>query len=382
MFVVLDRQGYGLYSFSEGKTLVAFLAVAFSVAAAYQLIILAIAGLFRLQHRDHSEVLMLSSLFRVAGILVIATLLFSFFGMLPTSWAAVAGFAGLLMGWSLQAPVSGVTAWVMVNIKRPFRVGDRVMLPSLGLTGDVTSIGMMYIVLNQVGGTVGSEEAAGRDILIPNAMLFSNIVINFTPKQSAAYVLDEVIVRITYNSNWDLAEKILTEAATEVTGDIVQITGQTPYIRADLYDYGVYMRLRYMTSATDRPRISYEITKLIFKEFSEHPDIDFAIPFVFSHRAGLRAAVRNLEPPPSAPSGQLEVAIDQVFDPTGYAENPQSAAEVKMLAEKISQMGLLQPIVVEQRPDGRYNAVAGQLRLAACKMLGWKTIPAIVRPQH
>ena len=176
-------------------------------------------------------------------------------GRLSGSWTAVAGFAGLLMGWSLQAPVSGLAAWVFVNVKRPFRIGDRVMLPAWGLTGDVTQIGMMYTVLNQVGGTVGSEEAAGRYVLIPNAMLFGNVVINYTPQQAAAYVLDEVIVRITYNSDWDLVERILTRAAIEVTGDIIQQTGQQPYIRADLYDYGVYVRLRFTTSAMDRPRL-------------------------------------------------------------------------------------------------------------------------------
>ena len=69
---------------------------------------------------------------------------------------------------------------------------------------------------------------AGRSILIPNAMLFGNIVINYTPRQAEAFVLDEVVVRITFNSNWDLAEHILLEAAREVTGDIIQQMGQEP----------------------------------------------------------------------------------------------------------------------------------------------------------
>jgi small-conductance mechanosensitive channel len=208
-------------------------------------------------------------------------------------------FGGMIIGWSLQQPVSGFAAWLLVNIKRPYRVGDRIQLPSYGLVGDVTDVNAMYTVLNQVGGAVGSEEAVGRDILIPNAMLFGNLIINYTPpphhnhpkhhvhvkkeiKPEQAYILDEVVVRITFDSDWNESENILLNAAKEVTGDIIKETKQEPYIRADFYDYGVWLRLRYMTLATDRPRITYEITKKIFEEFEKNELVAFAIPYVYS----------------------------------------------------------------------------------------------------
>jgi hypothetical protein len=284
----------------------------------------------------------------------------------------------MLMGWSLQAPVSGLAAWVMVNIKRPFRIGDRVMLPSFGLIGDVTQLNMMYMVLNQVGGTVGSEEAAGRNILIPNAMLFGNIVINYTPEQTAAFVLDEVVIRITFNSSWDKAEKILITAAEEVTGDIIQQTGQKPYIRADMWDYGILMRLRYMTHAMDRPRLAYEITRKIFSEFQKYPDVDFAIPFIFSHRAGMQAGAWRLDTPRE--QGPQSIDSSLLDDVQGIGEHPDNATQVTSLVGKIEKLGLLQPIIAEKRPDGRYMVLTGHLRLAACRRLGWKTIPVTVRP--
>jgi len=49
------------------------------------------------------------------------------------------------------------------------------------------------------------------------------------------------------------------------------------------------------------------------------------------------------------------------------------------LAKSIKKHGLLSPITVFQKPDGRYALVAGQRRLLACKHLGWTVIPAIVR---
>ena len=103
------------------------------------------------------------------------------------------------------------------------------------------------------------------------------------------------------------------------------------------------------------------------------------MPYVFSHRVGLRAGARHLEPQPELSPVQLDIEVSQIRDLTGVGEKPENAAELRQLADKIAKMGLLQPIVVEPREDGQYNAVAGQLRLAACKMLGWKSIPAIVR---
>src|ERR1700730_2928915 len=45
--------------------------------------------------------------------------------------------------------------------------------------------------------------------------------------------------------------------------------------------------------------------------------------------------------------------------------------DIESLAASIKDLGLLHPIVV--RPDGRL--IAGERRLAACKRLGWKTVP-------
>jgi len=155
--------------------------------------------------------------------------------------------------------------------------------------------------LEQVGGAVGSEEPVGRHILVPNAMLFGNLVINYTPRieedepspildktRESSYILDEVITRITFDSDWNTAESILLDAAREVTADIIKNTGKEPYIRSNMYDYGVYLRVRYMALATHRPRIKYEIEKRIFKEFQNRGDVDFAIPYVYSAKKGSR----------------------------------------------------------------------------------------------
>jgi small-conductance mechanosensitive channel len=380
VFAVLESQGYHLWAAPGGLSASMTLTIVCAAMAGYHLSVLGIKGAIKVRRGTPGEVAMLSGLLQLVVGVVIAGTLLALFGQLGTVGAALGAFSGLLLGWSLQAPVSGMAAWIMVSLKRPFRVGDRIQLPSLGLVGDVVSVDPMYTTLNQVGGAVGSEEAVGRPILIPNAMLFSQVAINYTARQDAAFILDEVVVRITYDTDWDEAEQILLGAAREVTEEIMVQTGHQPYVRSDLYDYGVYMRLRYMTKATDRPRITYEIIKRIFQEFQRSARVDFAIPYVYSFRKGVQATARYGEadldrPTVSVPLSEIRLGQQER---ESFFGNEQ---EISELADRIREEGLIQPIVLNETGPGEYRVVAGHMRVEACKRLGWRSVPAVVRSQ-
>ena len=317
---------------------------------------------------------MLARLYWLVAALVAVGAVAYGFGVLGSFGTAFSMFGGMLLGWSLQAPVSGFAAWVLVSIKRPFRPGDRVQFPTLALTGDIMEIGPMYTVLNQVGGSIASEEAVGRHILVPNAMLFGQVVINYTATQEASFMLDEVVVRITYDSDWRAAEKILLDVALEVTAEVIALTHEQPYIRADLYDYGVYLRLRYRTRVKDRAETSYLINKRIFEEIQRTPTVDLAIPYIYSYRAGHdRRTDEARRGAQDAGVRQIEIARLR----TGSAAlDPQ---DVELLSRSIAAEGLLQPIVVAPRgAGGEYDVLAGELRLEACRRLGWTSVPALI----
>jgi small-conductance mechanosensitive channel len=377
LFGLLQSQGYDFYTMPSGQT-VSGAAMTISAAfAGYHLAVLVVKGRIRARHGPAGEAEMLAGLVRVVAGIAVAVALLSLFGQLESVGTALGAFSGLLLGWSLQAPVSGMAAWIMISLKRPFRVGDRVQLPSLGLVGDVVNFSPMYTVLNQVGGAVGSEEAVGRPILIPNAMLFSNVVINYTARQDAAFILDEVVVRVTYDTDWQEAERILLTAAREVTQDIIAQTHQEPYVRADMYDYGIYLRLRFMTQATDRPRISYEITKQVFQDFQRSAKVDFAIPYVYSFRKGVQASARYDDAERDKPT--VNVPLSQiVMSDEEQASLLASERDVAELGVKIRTEGLIQPVVLAQVDDGQYRVVAGHMRVEACKRLGWQSLPAII----
>jgi small conductance mechanosensitive channel len=377
-FGLLDVYGYPLYTMTSGVSISRTLAIVFAILSGYQLGVLTIKGLVKVRRGAPGEVSMLSSLLRVAAGIAIVAAVLALFGVLGTVGTALGAFSGLILGWSLQAPVSGIAAWIMVSVMRPFRIGDRIQLPSLGLVGDVVELTPMYTKLNQVGGAVSSEEAVNRPILIPNAMLFSQVAINYTARQDAAFILDEVVTRITYDTNWDEAERVLLEAAREVTGEIIAQTGQEPYVRAEMYDYGVYLRLRFMTRATDRPRITYEIIKRVFQGFQRSARVDFAIPYVYSFRKGVQASAKYDEaaqprPTVDVPLSQIEISDEERHRLLGNEQ------EIAALADRIKAQGLVQPVVLNHGQEGRYRVIAGHMRVEACKRLGWRSLPAVLR---
>ncbi|HUT33502.1 MAG TPA: ParB N-terminal domain-containing protein [Planctomycetota bacterium] len=379
-FFALHLTGTWPVWLAPGRTLWQLLGIASAVLAFRHAAAILIGDWVRWRGGPEGESKMLSGFVGVVSWLAIAGAFLYSLGVLGAIGVVAAGFAGLLLGWSLQAPVSGVAAWVLVTLKRPFRISDRVLFPSIGLLGDVKSIGLMYTVLDQVGGAIGSEDAIGRNILIPNAMLFSQVAINYTPKAEAAYFLDEVVVRITYDSDWDTAEQTLLDAAREVTADVIKETGHQPYIRSDMWDYGILMRLRYMTMAKDRPRITHEIVRHIFKALQLNPRVDIAMPFVYSFRKGTEGIMRGSLPGPSGAIREIPIGLVEADD-VPLPTDPEHVAEAEKLVQNIRDRGLLQPIVVAPLPGGRYRIVAGQNRYLACCTLGWKAVPAIIRAE-
>ena len=87
---------------------------------------------------------------------------------------------------------------------------------------------------------------------------------------------------------------------------------------------------------------------------------------------------------PSAAEGQdapeiqmIEIAsIDVGNNPrTNPKRDPRA---FKMLVGTIKKVGLLEPIVVRKKGE-RFQLIAGERRMLACKSLKWKTIPAVVK---
>ena len=77
--------------------------------------------------------------------------------------------------------------------------------------------------------------------------------------------------------------------------------------------------------------------------------------------------------------GLRELAVSAI-GPNPYQPRREfDETQLKELADSIAVSGLLQPIVVRSRPDGRYELIAGERRYRAVQRLGWQKVPAVVK---
>jgi ParB/RepB/Spo0J family partition protein len=84
--------------------------------------------------------------------------------------------------------------------------------------------------------------------------------------------------------------------------------------------------------------------------------------------------------PDAAATGQpVKVEIDLIDVPADVAQRPLDLAKVESYAATIKQGGLLQPVTLRPKEDGRFELVFGRHRLEAHKLAGYATVPALIR---
>lgn len=73
--------------------------------------------------------------------------------------------------------------------------------------------------------------------------------------------------------------------------------------------------------------------------------------------------------------------LDPWEDANGEVQpfNPYTPAMLSDLAENISRNGIIQPITVRPRPNSHFQIIAGHNRVAAAKIAGLTTVPALVQ---
>jgi len=190
----------------------------------------------------------------------------------------IVGLLTVALGWALQKPIAGVVAWLMIITRRPFNIGDRVLLS--GIKGDISNITLTHIFLDEVGGTIEGEEKSGRTVMIPTSIIFDQQIVNYTEEDE--YILDEVTTSITYESNLEKAEDLIKNSVNKIMKtyweNFPKNVLQEPRIRLKFKDSGIDVTVRYYTLATQRSKISTDITREIFKNIKKTDDVEIAYP--------------------------------------------------------------------------------------------------------
>lgn len=73
------------------------------------------------------------------------------------------------------------------------------------------------------------------------------------------------------------------------------------------------------------------------------------------------------------------IPVSLVFAGSSQPRRSFKEESIEELAQSIKEKGILQPLLVTERPDGKYEILAGERRLRAAQKIGLSTIPAIVK---
>ncbi len=253
----------------------AFLGIALAILFATYLFLTKVVSLtLKTAVRQAEEREVVIKLWRYAFIFIaLLVLILSFSGDLAAAGISI-GLLSAALGWALQKPITGIAAWLMILVKRPFKVGDRVIVDNI--KGDIKDITMFYIVLNEFGGTIGGEETSGRTIMIPTSILFEKPITNYTLGNE--FILDEIGAEFTHKSNLAKVEKIMIGAAGKFAAGEAKDRQEKPFTRVFFNPSGMRVKIRYYVQAKERQKVMTDITREIYGKVMKEKDTCFAYP--------------------------------------------------------------------------------------------------------
>ena len=162
-------------------------------------------------------------------------------GSQSEAFKGVTVFVGLLLSLGSASATANLVAGVLLTYMRPFRVGDRVRIADT--TGDVLEKTLLVSRIR----TIKNE-----DITIPNAMVLSSHIVNFSSSAAELGLILYPAVTIGYDAPWRKVHQLLLAAAAATEGILKE---PRPFILQTGLDNS-YVRYE-LNAYTDRPNVMH-----------------------------------------------------------------------------------------------------------------------------
>src|SRR3990167_10452791 len=89
------------------------------------------------------------------------------------------------------------------------------------------------------------------------------------------------------------------------------------------------------------------------------------------------------EPPLDVPRDEItSLLVDEILPNPFQPRKMFDPDSLRELAESIKTHGIIQPLVVTRRHDGKFELIAGERRLQAAKLLGLARVPAVLHEKE
>jgi small-conductance mechanosensitive channel len=152
----------------------------------------------------------------VVGIVIVFIGLSIFFANWYTALISV-GVVSIIVGLSIQTPMSSFIGWIYILVRRPYRVGDRIKIGDA--TGDVIDVSYIDTTLWEFGGSfLSTDHPSGRVIKFPNAKVLGEIVYNYS-WPLFPYIWNEIKFQIAYQSDLEFVARTMERIVGEEIGE-------------------------------------------------------------------------------------------------------------------------------------------------------------------
>ncbi|HEX6804984.1 MAG TPA: mechanosensitive ion channel family protein [Terriglobales bacterium] len=198
------------------------------------------------------------------------------------------GLIGAGLAVALKEPLLSIAGRLAIFSGHMFNAGDRIELQKM--SGDVIDIGFFYMRVLEIGSWIGGDQYSGRILLIPNSMIFGTPIMNYT--EHLSMIWDEVHLPITYQSNMEEANRILTEVGDQYTREFLKNAEKDveqmrrrflmpeldlkPQVYLKVTSNWLQLTMRYLVDPKQRRSASSFIYKEVFHRVSQAKDIQIA----------------------------------------------------------------------------------------------------------
>lgn len=186
--------------------------------------------------------------------------------------------------------MANIAGWIFVIWWRPFAVGDRVQIGEFA--GDVIDISVFQFSLMEIGNWVDADQSTGRVLHVPNGMLMTAPLANYS--KGFQYIWNEIPVLVTFESDWHKAKEVLLKIGSEHAEHLSAKAAErvreaskrfmicystfTPTVYTTVKDSGVLLTIRYLCQPRRRRTTEQAIWEDVLERFAEVSSIDFAYP--------------------------------------------------------------------------------------------------------
>jgi len=198
------------------------------------------------------------------------------------------GLVSAALALALQDLFKNIVGGISLLFSGIYHVGDRVDID--GNIGDIIAIDLFNTTMFEIKNWVGGDQPTGRIITIPNQKTLTANISNYTKDHN--FIWDEIMIPITYDSNWLLAKQTIEDIIHLATKTTVRQAEQqmdklakkyffeeTP-AKSDIFisitDNWIELRARYVTNTKERRTTFNDISVKILSALQKKRSIKIA----------------------------------------------------------------------------------------------------------